>query len=253
MEAGRMKKNTEKALICADKLVANKYIKGVFGTGHPDFNTAILVFLPLKGMIDKFCMKQGRQVPMSHYWNTWVRNDGLMLAGPIFGGPLCAVVMEELAACGVKNFIGYGASGTMDASVPPCSIMVADAGFCSDGTTKEYTQKRVVSADQDMIKRLQDAISKRGLPFFSGKTWTTDAIYREYPSQVGYWKSKGARFVNMETSTFYAVAQVLGVKAGYLAAVSDNVSGEKWSGWFPDFDPVVEQIWDICLEVAESI
>ena len=59
--------------------------------------------------------------------------------------------------------------------------------------------------------------------------------------------------MNMETSTFYAVARELGVKAAYLSAVSDNVSGEEWSGWFADFDRAMEQIQDISLEVVEAL
>jgi purine-nucleoside phosphorylase len=57
----------------------------------------------------------------------------------------------------------------------------------------------------------------------------------------------------METSTFYAVAREIGVKAAYLSAVSDNLSGEKWSGWFANFDRAIEQVWDISLEVAETL
>jgi uridine phosphorylase len=250
---GSMKKKTEKALICAEQLVTDKAAKGIFGTGKPGFKTAILAFLPVNEIKDKFCEKQGRQIPMSHYWNTWVREDNMVLAGPFFGGPVCAAAMEELTACGVTNYIGLGYSGALEPGVPPCSIMTATAGLNSDGTTKEYTKKRVISADPEMLERLREAIQKRGLPDISGKVWTTDAIYREFPSIVAYWKGKGAQFVNMETSTFYAVAQELGVKAAYLSVISDNLSGEKWSGWFPDHHAAMVQAYDIALEAAESI
>jgi purine-nucleoside phosphorylase len=242
-----MKKKTEKALICAEKIVA----ADTYPLRPYRLKKAILSFLALRDFPDKFCGSAAVAAIESGYLKYWVRGD-TVLAGPIFGGPLCAVVMEELAACGVKSFIGYGASGTMDASVPPCSIMVADAGLNSDGTTREYTRKREIPGDPGLIKLLQDAVRKRGLPVFTGKVWTTDAIYREYPSKVALWKGKGARFVNMETSAFYAVAQALGVKAGYLSAVSDNVSGEDWSGWYPDFRQVMTHVYDICLEVIDA-
>jgi uridine phosphorylase len=241
--------NTEKPLITAANVTAgNRY-----GLRECGLTKAILVFLPVHNMSDKFCAKNGRQLKWGYYWNTWVREDGAALVGPVLGGPMCAVIMEELAAYGVKYFIGYGASGTLDHSVAPCSIMVADAGLCSDGTTKEYTNRREVHPDAGLLGLLRDSIARRGLPSISGKVWTFDAIYREYPSRVAYWQNKGARFVNMETSTFYAVARALGVKAAYLSAVSDNVAGEEWSGWYEDFDTALAQIQDISLEVLESL
>jgi uridine phosphorylase len=240
----------EKPLICAENLVSvGKYME----LTQYRLTKAILAFLPLHGMSKKFCEKHGSPFPMSHYWNTWVREDGTILVGPIFGGPLCAAILEELSAVGVKYAIGYGASGTLDSDIPACSIMVADSGLCSDGTSKEYSEERESPADAGMLKRLMNAMSRRGLPEIRGKVWTTDAIYREFPSTVDYWKKQGANFVNMETSPFYAVAREKGVKAAYLSAVSDNVSGEKWSGWYENFDQAMEQIWDICLEVLETI
>lgn len=239
----------EKPLIAAEKLAASDR----YGLRECGLTKAILVFLSVDNMCDKFCSKNGRQFKWGSYWNTWVRDDGAALVGPVFGGPMCAVIMEELAAYGVKYFIGYGASGTLDHSVPPCSIMVADAGLCSDGTTKEYATRREVHPDAGLLGLLRDAIARRGLPDISGRVWTFDAIYREFPSKVAYWKNRGARFVNMETSTFYAVARAIGVKAAYLSAVSDNVAGEEWSGWHEGFDRVEAQLQDISLEVLDSL
>jgi uridine phosphorylase len=240
----------EKPIICAENLTS---FGRLMELTQFKLTKAILAFLPLYGMSKKFCEKHGCPFPMSHYWDTWVREDGTILVGPIFGGPLCAAILEELAAIGVKYAVGYGASGTLDSSIPACSIMVADSGLCSDGTTKEYTKDGEVPADTDMLKLIMNAIKRRDLPEIRGKVWTTDAIFREFPSTIAYWKNKGARFVNMETSPFYAVAREKGVKAGYLSAVSDNVSGEKWSGWHENFEQAMEQMWDIYLEVVETI
>jgi purine-nucleoside phosphorylase len=78
-----------------------------------------------------------------------------------------------------------------------------------------------------------------------GRVWTTDTLYRELPLKVAYWKRKGARFVNLETATFYAVASAKGIKVVYLSVVSDTVDREKmniqplkhyfrWSSPLPD-------------------
>ena len=239
----------EKPLITADKLVApkNKRLKPL------QLTKAILSFIPVMGMSDRFCQKGGRALHMSHYWNSWVRDDGTILAGPIFGGPLCSVILEELAALGVKYVIGYGYSGVLDPEIPTCSIMVADAGFCSDGTSKEYSDESEAIADPGMLKSALDLARKCGIEPITGKVWTTDAIYREFPSKVSHWRKRGARFVNLETGSLYAVARETGLKAVYLSVVSDDVSGDEWSGWHPDWEQPIEEVWNICLEMAEAI
>lgn len=239
----------ERALITAEMVTS--------GTKHNlhayRLTKAILAFLPLGGMEERFRAAGGQSILWGSYWKTWVRGDGTVLLGPIFGGPMCAVAVEELAACGVRDFIGYGASGTMDASVPPCAIMTAAAGLRSDGTTRDYTRRREIPADSALLERLRESLLRRGLPDITGKVWTTDSIYREYPSTVAYWRARGARFVNMETSTFYAVAGAKGARAAYLSAVSDNVSGEKWSGWHDGFNRAYDVMCDIALEVAADL
>ena len=63
----------------------------------------------------------------------------------------------------------------------------------------------------------------------------------------------GARFCNLETSPFYTVAKATGIKAVYLSVVSDNVDRKEWSGWSPELDSMTERMWDISLDMVESL
>jgi len=239
---------SEKPLIIAENLIATKKTKLL---GKTELRKALLAFMPIAEMKDRFLLKKGKQLALSQYWDTWIRDDGMILAGPIFGGPMCAVVVEELSALGVRDFIGYGYSGCLDPKVSPGCIMVADASFCSDGTTKEYCTGNEVSANPEMLSYLVSLIHSRSVTLERGKVWTTDAIYREFPSKVKRWKNAGARFVNIETASLYAVARAKGLRAVYLSVVSDTLEGEKWSGWY-DCKEALEQVWSICLEMCEK-
>jgi purine-nucleoside phosphorylase len=86
-----------------------------------------------------------------------------------------------------------------------------------------------------------------------GKVWTTDTLYREFPRKIAFWKNKGARFVNLETSPFYAVARAKGIKAVYLSVVSDSVDRRKWSGWSSNLEEAVDKMWGISLEMINSL
>jgi uridine phosphorylase len=240
--------NAEEPLIRAEKLI---YPESDGLLGEHKIRKALLAFMPVGEMKHRFLAKRGRRIFLSYYWSTWVREDGAILAGPIFGGPMCAAALEELSALGVEDVIGYGYSGALDPEVRPACIMVADSGFCSDGTSKEYCEKDEILGDAIMLEYLRSIIQKHGIIAEAGKVWTTDAIYRESPSKIRYWRGKGARFVNIETSSLYSVARVKGIRAAYTSVISDSLAGDKWSGWY-NCRQAVQQLWDICLDAIEN-
>ena len=61
-----------------------------------------------------------------------------------------------------------------------------------------------------------------------GKTWTTDAFFRETPNKIKARKSEGAICVEMEASALMAVAQFRKVQLGFILAAGDDVSGLTW-------------------------
>jgi uridine phosphorylase len=220
------------------------------------FEKALLAFTPIRGMQDRFNGKTTKKQIFTPTVNYWVREEeAAILIGPIYGGPLYAIILEELSVFGVKYAVGYGFSGSLVDDIAPGSIMVAESGFCSDGTSKEYTQESEVFPDKQMLYCIKDIIESHSINPEIGKVWTTDALYREFPSKIGYWKRKGAKFVNMDTSPFYAVARSKGIKAVYLSIVSDNVSKEEWSGWSLSaiYGKAVKKMWGICLEMLETL
>jgi len=215
---------------------------------------ALLAFMSISGMADRF---KGKAAPGTVFSHTreqpLIRDDGIILVGQVYGGPFCSIILEELSVYGLRYAVGYGFSGTVDRNVTPGSIMMAESSFCSDGTSKQYTADSEVYANAHMLERLQSIIEKRGMKPEIGKVWTTDALYREFPSKVAYWKKKGAKFVNLETGPFYAVARARGIKAVYLSVVSDIVHGQEWSGWSTELEKAVEKMWDISLDMIKAL
>ena len=214
----------------------------------------LVAFKSIGDMAGKFKGKYSQSPIFSHTREKYlIDDDGTILVGQVYGGPFCSIILEELAFFGVKYAVGYGFSGTLDSNVALGSIMIAESGICSDGTSKEYTDDIEVYADADMLTTLKDIVRNHGVEPAVGKVWTTDAIYREYPSKVASWKRSGARFCNLETSPFYTVARTVGIRAVYLSVVSDNVEKSKWSGWAPDLREAVDKMYNISLEMVDSL
>lgn len=71
-------------------------------------------------------------------------------------------------------------------------------------------------------------LDERSVPYAVGKTWTTDARYRETQAKVAARRAEGCITVEMETAAFLAVARHRGVTFGQYLYAGDDVSGETW-------------------------
>jgi purine-nucleoside phosphorylase len=83
---------------------------------------------------------------------------------------------------------------------------------------------------------VKEALSRAAIPFLEGKTWTTDALYRETRSKVDRRIAEGCVTVEMEASALLAVAAFRSVELGYLLAAADTLAGDAWDdrGFFDD-------------------
>ena len=87
-----------------------------------------------------------------------------------------------------------------------------------------------------------------------GKTWTTDAFYRETPAKVKRRKAEGCISVEMEASAFFAVAQFRGVQFAQILYAGDDVSGDKWdSRQWSDQVVAREQLLELAIEACLQI
>lgn len=159
----------------------------------------------------------------------------LIIPNSIGGGPLTAILIEELYAIGVQILVAFGAGGSINTHIQPGDIFVARNVLCTDGTSKEYTNTKVCESDTQLLHFYTEQNERLSALFLNGLT--TDSLYRETPRKIAKWRRMGADFINMEVSPFYVVSKVLGMKAIYVGLITDSVvkkwestywSGENW-------------------------
>jgi len=146
-----------------------------------------------------------------------------------WGGPVTAILLEELACFGVQTAIGFGAAGSLVSSQHVGKMLVADQAICSDGTSRQYTNEPYVSPASELLRLTVAFASREGATPIIGTVHTTDALYQEWPARIRQWREAGASFVNLETSPFYTVAAYRGIRAVYVGLVTDYVGDPK--GW----------------------
>lgn len=175
-----------------------------------------------------------------------IEHQGKRLAffHPGVGAPITAGLLEEAIAFGIKNFIVCGGCGVLNRDLFVSKLILVDSALRDEGVSYHYLEpSREVSADQDIVRTMQAILSERGIPFITGKTWTTDAPYRETPGTIQARVEEGCLTVEMEAAAFLAVAQYRKVKLGQLLYAGDDLSGEHWD----------ERNWQSRKEIRESL
>ncbi len=190
----------------------------------------------------------------SHQFVGQVAGSKILALDCLYGGPLSATVLEELAHYGIKKIVGYGYAGSLTRTTPIGQIVLADAAVVSDGTSREYLpDAEFVYPDSELAHHLCECAAKTDVSIRGVKVWTTDAIYREYPDKVAGWREVGAEVVNMDTSHFYAVSRVVGISAVYACVVSDCVEGPEWDEGFARVKQAMSNLQDLILKTLTEI
>jgi purine-nucleoside phosphorylase len=191
---------------------------------------------------------------VSHQFVARVADKKILALECLYGGPLSATVIEELAHYGIKTDVGYGYAGSLTRSLPVGQIALADVSIVSDGTSREYlSEVELVYPDGTLADCLREVAGQANIPIRGVTVWTTDALYREYPCKVAAWRKIGADVVNMDTSHFYAVGRVVGMSVVYLCVVSDCVEGPVWDDGFARVRRAMSDLQSLVLEVIVKV
>jgi uridine phosphorylase len=159
--------------------------------------------------------------------------DGSRLAvvHPGVGAPLAAAFLEELIARGVTAVIACGGAGILVPDVAVGHVIVPTAAIRDEGTSYHYLPaSREVEPSEVAVKAIVATLERHGVPFVTGKTWTTDALYRETRSKLRRRVEEGCLSVEMEAAAFFAVARFRGIAFGQLLYAGDDLSGDAWDG-----------------------
>src|SRR4051812_8114187 len=109
-----------------------------------------------------------------------VQGQRVALFHPGVGAPLAAGILEEVIALGCRNFIACGGCGVLNRELAQGHLVVPNVAIRDEGTSYHYlAPSREVSASPTAVEAIEATLRRRKVEYILGKTWTTDAIYRE--------------------------------------------------------------------------
>ncbi len=216
-----------------------------------------------KEVIDKVVKKHSAKVVAGHTWEDGphplyeIVHSGRRLAfyHPGVGSALSAGLLEEVIAFGCRKFIACGGCGVLEKDMQVGKVIVVSAAVRDEGVSYHYLPaSREASVDRKVIEAMTAVLEKQGVPFLLGKTWTTDAPFRETRGKTTARKKEGCLTVEMEAAAMIAVAEFRGVRFGQILYAGDDLSGEVWNdrGWRTRPGIREKLFWlaaDMCLEL----
>jgi uridine phosphorylase len=172
------------------------------------------------------------------------------------GGPAVVALLEEVIAKGGRKFLLFGSCGSLDKDMTDGHIVVPTAAFRDEGTSYHYAPAEIGDfIEVKTATRLLGIVPELNVPALAGKTWTTDAFYRETRRNLALRKQAGCITVEMECASVMALADFRGVDIYQFLYTADNLGGAQWEprimGNMPD-DARVAYV-RIALEVATRL
>lgn len=143
------------------------------------------------------------------------------------GGPYAVLIAEQLHTAGARLIVGVTSAGRVAADLPIPGIVVAASAIRDEGTSYHYlTPEHEVRCPAHLTAPIARALTSAGFEVRAGKVWTTDAPYRETPSQFEKWARQGALAVEMQAASLFAFAQARKANVAVVARVSNAVDHE---------------------------
>lgn len=139
------------------------------------------------------------------------------------GGPSAAIVFEELIALGVQRAVRVGTAGALDDTLGLGDLLVVEGALAADGTSRALGAGDRVAPDRQLLAALHAAAPECA----SGTIVSSDLFYEVGESRVERWRRAGARAVEMEAATLFAVGVLRGVQVACVLAITDVLGAQR--------------------------
>jgi uridine phosphorylase len=191
--------------------------------------------LKTEGRLEKIDEVETVSIPPMEVYKLDYGDKPVVVANPGLGAPLVVGTFEELIAFGCRKFVAFGSAGVLKSELKRGSIIIPSSAVRDEGTSYHYCPpSRVMEMDSEVVGKLEAVLVKHGIEYEIGRTWTTDAFFRETKGKVARRQAEGCLAVEMECSALIAVARFRNVVFGQYLVAEDDISGDKWDPRYVD-------------------
>ena len=144
------------------------------------------------------------------------------------GAPACVADIEDtMSIINTDKYVVFGGSGCLNKEIARGKIMIPTEAYRDEGTSYHYAP----ASDYIEIKNadvVAEFMETAGLPYVTGKTWTTDAVHRETRANFEKRKADGCISVEMECASVQAMCDYRKLNAYFFFTCGDLLDAPKW-------------------------
>ena len=131
------------------------------------------------------------------------------IIGCAVGAPFAVLLAEELFACGCELLVSITSAGQIKPVGKPPYFVIIDEALRDEGTSYHYAApSEFAKADPQLVALAQRVAIRAGLQAYVGRSWTTDAPFRETSEAIEAARCKAVLAVEMEAAALYTFASV---------------------------------------------
>ena len=174
---------------------------------------------------------------------------------PGVGAPIASGLLEEVIAFGCRKFIAIGGCGILEKDLEVGKLIVVNSAVRDEGVSYHYLPPaREILAQAGVISVIKKVLLEKQIPYLLGKTWTTDAPYRETRRKIKSRRDEGCISVEMESAGLMAVSSFRKIAFGQILYAGDDLSGDIWDNrrWQSRTEIRHQLFWlaaDVCLSL----
>jgi uridine phosphorylase len=210
-------------------LVGQRFASDVFG----DIRVALVGYCPPPSRLEGYSPERVSDQQFIHVTPDSVRilshqGQRFLSLAHVYGGPVSASTVEELAYYGIEVILAYGLAGGLGSkSLTMGDFYLVEDAFAADGTTRHYTNEPVVAADAGLRELIVGQWPGAITPV---RAATGDAIYREDDAMLERFRAEGCDIVNLDSSHLFAAsltnAEGRRLRTIQCGVISDVVAAE---------------------------
>ena len=144
------------------------------------------------------------------------------------GAPACVGTIEDsLEELKTNKYIIFGGAGCLNKEIAHGKVMIPTEAYRDEGTSYHY----VPASDYIRVKNadiVADFMKENNIPYIMGKTWTTDAFFRETRNNFQKHKDDGCISVEMECSALQAVCDFRNLNLYMFFTSGDLLDAPEW-------------------------
>jgi len=168
------------------------------------------------------------------------------IIGGTVGASFAVLVAEELFALGCKALVTISSAGLIAGNLQPPLLLLIDKALRDEGTSYHYLPpERYAQASPPLLEVVAQSLSDADLQYVRGKSWTTDAPFRETQKLISARCDEGIISVEMEAAALLAMGIALNKPVICFAHITNAMATRE-----DDFEKGGDDVHETALRVC---